>query len=84
MSTQPEPTTALHEPGKDSVRREKPERTMMLLYTLAYVVGGAALGFAYHKVVGCRSGACPITANPYISTIYGALVGFFVGGGLSR
>ena len=56
----------------------------MLLHTLAYVVGGAVLGFGYHKLVGCRSGACPITANPYISTIYGALVGFFVGGGLSR
>ena len=56
----------------------------MLLHTLAYVAGGAAVGFAYHKIVGCRSGACPITANPYISTIYGALVGFFAGGGLGR
>lgn len=52
----------------------------MLLHTLAYVVGGAVLGFAYHKLVGCRSGACPITANPYISTIYGAVMGFLVGG----
>ena len=56
----------------------------MFLTTLAYVVGGGVVGFAYHKIVGCRSGACPITANPYISSIYGALMGFFVGGGLGR
>jgi len=56
----------------------------MLWHMIVYVVGGGAAGFAYHKIVGCSSGACPITANPYISTLYGALMGFFVGGGLGR
>ena len=56
----------------------------MILHTLTYVVGGGAVGFAYHKLVGCSSGACPITANPYISTLYGALIGLFAGGGLGR
>lgn len=55
-------------------------RRKMILYTVAYVVGGGILGFAYYKLVGCRSGACPITANPYISTLYGAVIGFVVGG----
>ena len=32
---------------------------------------GAALGFGYHKLVGCSTGACPITANPWISTFMG-------------
>ena len=36
---------------------------------------GAVAGFAYHRLVGCRTGACPITANPWISTAYGAFVG---------
>ncbi|MBN2008324.1 hypothetical protein JW960_03140 [candidate division KSB1 bacterium] len=36
---------------------------------------GAALGFAYYKFIGCSSGTCPITSNPWISTSYGALVG---------
>ena len=71
----------------DLVRAEAPVqkgKRKMLLHMVLYVVGGAAVGFGYHKIVGCRSGACPITANPYISTLYGALVGFFAGGGLGR
>lgn len=36
---------------------------------------GATLGFAYHRVVGCSTGACPITANPWSATAYGAMMG---------
>lgn len=36
---------------------------------------GAGLGYGYHRVVGCRTGACPITANPYTSTLYGVVMG---------
>jgi hypothetical protein len=35
---------------------------------------GGAVGFAYYKFVGCRTGACPITNNPWLSTIYGAVM----------
>jgi len=38
-------------------------------------VVGAALGLAWYKLVGCATGACPITSNPVISTLYGAAVG---------
>ncbi len=44
------------------------------------IIGGA-LGFAYHKLVGCAGGTCPIVANPYISILYGALLGFVVQSG---
>ena len=39
------------------------------------VVLGSAGGFAYYYFIGCTSGACPITSNPYISTAYGAFIG---------
>ena len=50
----------------------------MMLRTVLSVVLGAGLGFAFHRLVGCRSGACPIWASPYISTAYGALLGFLL------
>jgi len=40
------------------------------------IVVGAALGYSYYYFVGCRTGVCPITSNPWISTGYGALIGF--------
>ena len=39
---------------------------------------GAAGGFLYYRFVGCKTGACLITSNPWMSTIYGALIGFLM------
>jgi hypothetical protein len=44
------------------------------------IVIGAALGYAYYRFVGCASGTCPITSNPFISTIYGAILGALIVG----
>jgi len=39
---------------------------------------GAIGGFVYYHFVGCASGTCPITSNPYISVLYGALLGYLL------
>ncbi len=39
---------------------------------------GAAFGLAYHYVVGCSTGTCPITARWWTSSLYGALMGFLM------
>ena len=44
-----------------------------------YVLLGGVGGFAYYYFIGCASGSCPITSNPYISTGYGALIGAVAG-----
>jgi hypothetical protein len=49
----------------------------------AWIFGGAAAGFAYYYFIGCVSGTCPITSNPYISTGYGAVVGLLASGAIS-
>ena len=50
-------------------------RRKKMIKLIAFVVIGGLIGFAYYKFVGCRTGACMITSNPYISTIYGAVMG---------
>lgn len=45
----------------------------------AAVVAGATVGFLYYRFVGCRTGTCMISSNPYVSTLYGAFVGFLLG-----
>lgn len=40
------------------------------ILTIAGAFAGAAAGFLYYKFVGCISGECSITSNPYISTLY--------------
>jgi hypothetical protein len=43
------------------------------------VVAGGVVGFLYYRFIGCRSGTCYITRNPYLSTIYWAVLGGLIG-----
>jgi hypothetical protein len=52
-----------------------------MLRLILFVLLGAVSGFAYYRLVGCRSGTCPITSNPYVSTLYGAVLGFLLSAG---
>jgi hypothetical protein len=52
-----------------------------MIRTVLAVLLGAAFGFAWYRFVGCRTGACPIGANPYVSTIYGAFLGYLLSSG---
>lgn len=50
---------------------------MILKLILGVAIGGG-LGFAYYKFIGCSTGTCPLTSNPFISTIYGAVLGALI------
>lgn len=38
------------------------------------IIIGAALGYAYYYFIGCSKG-CSITGNPWMSTLWGGLIG---------
>ncbi|MEI7523509.1 MAG: hypothetical protein WCJ95_04220 [Mariniphaga sp.] len=44
---------------------------------LGIVLGGIG-GFLYYHYVGCASGSCAITGNPFMSTAYGGMLGLFL------
>jgi len=39
------------------------------------VLFGASGGYLFYRFIGCKSGFCPITRNPWFSTLYGAAIG---------
>ncbi|MFC1592576.1 DUF6132 family protein [Candidatus Omnitrophota bacterium] len=49
----------------------------MTLECLGIVIGGV-VGLAVGHIFRCVSGMCPLTSNPVITTIIGALVGFMI------
>ena len=52
-------------------------KKMLIKIVIGAVIGGV-FGFFFYKFVGCKTGTCMITGNPYISTIYWALLGGLV------
>jgi rhodanese-related sulfurtransferase len=56
---------------------------MMIKYLVGALIGGLFGYFVLFKLIGCSSGACPITANPYLSTAVGVLLGAMIAGSIS-
>lgn len=49
----------------------------MLKIFLGAIIGGV-LGFLVGYIFKCQNGQCPITSNPYISTIIGIIIGLLI------
>jgi len=41
---------------------------------LGMMLGGIG-GYLYWRFVGCSTGGCPITSSPFMSTLWGVLMG---------
>jgi hypothetical protein len=50
----------------------------MIARILIGAVIGGAVGLGYYRLVGCSTGACPLTSNPWITMIYGGVMGALV------
>jgi hypothetical protein len=53
-------------------------RSSAFLKPFLATLSGAILGFAYYYFVGCASGTCGITSSPYMSTLFGGFLGYFI------
>ena len=41
-------------------------------------IAGGSIGFLYYYFVGCASGTCAITSNPFMSVLFGTVMGLFI------
>ena len=51
----------------------------MTLKLIIGMLGGGALGFAAYWFIGCTTGTCPLTSNPWVSTFLGLGLGAMFG-----
>ncbi|MBU2650810.1 MAG: hypothetical protein KKA81_07735 [Bacteroidetes bacterium] len=46
--------------------------------SVAGIALGALGGYIYYIRIGCNSGSCPITSNPWMSMLWGAAIGYLL------
>ena len=47
-------------------------------------LAGAVIGFLMYRFVGCKTGACPLTANPIMAIVIWASIGALAAAGSGR
>ena len=77
-----EEETVTVEYSRDYQGEEIPVKNKRWRRALLFTLGGALVGLAYYFIVGCKTGTCVITANPFTSMAYMGLVGLFLSGSL--
>ncbi len=50
------------------------------VFRIAMVLIGALGGYLYYAYIGCVSGTCGMASNGFFMTIYGATLGYLIGG----
>lgn len=53
-------------------------RQKSTLIRVAGIFAGIAGGYLYYIKIGCTSGGCPITSNPYMSILWGGVMGYLI------
>jgi len=70
-----------HTPRKKENGRKFPFRVSSKKYLTiiaAFTLVGVGGGFAYYWFIGCNTGGCAITSSPYMSMIWGGMMGYLV------
>lgn len=52
----------------------------MVKYLIGALIGGVLGYFVIYRIIGCSTGSCSITANPYLATLFGVIFGVLLAG----
>jgi hypothetical protein len=64
--------------NKEPVPFKERIKTWEFWKPILFIVIGGLGGFLYYYYVGCASGSCGITSNPYASIAFGGFLGYFM------
>lgn len=59
----------------ENTKNKEKKKMPRLLRIAIGVAAGAVLGYGYYYFIGCNGGTCPITSNPWNSTLWGVALG---------
>ncbi len=62
----------------DVMKGRGKEHAVMLVRAILGIVLGGLAGFWLYRYVGCANGKCLITSSPWVSVVYGMILGFVV------
>ena len=54
-------------------------RNFFSIQAIIGIVIGIIAGYLYYLKVGCTSGTCPITSSPWMSMLWGSVIGYLLG-----
>lgn len=64
---------------EESTQNKKPGLLAKIsIISILGLVIGALGGYFYYSEVGCVTGTCAITSNPWMSTLWGAALGYLL------
>ena len=72
----------MEEKAHPAEAQEKQNKSVWNYISLPSIIGlivGSVGGYLYYIKIGCHSGTCPITSNPWLTVIWGAAVGYLIG-----
>ncbi len=72
-----------HNNSTDNTRRARSfpfmlNRKIYLWVVALFTVVGVTGGYVYYALVGCTTGGCAITSNPYMSMAWGGILGYLL------
>ncbi len=59
--------------------REEIMKNLKWKKLLIFMAIGGLAGYAYYYFIGCTTGSCPLSSNPYLMTGYGLGAGLVLG-----
>jgi FtsH-binding integral membrane protein len=71
---------------KETIDQQAPQkntgnirRKTYLWIIAAFTLAGVISGYAYYAYIGCN-GSCPLQSNPYLSMVWGGVLGYLLPG----
>lgn len=65
---------------KESLRTKIITGVKRLIPEIVGTIAGGIAGYFYYSFIGCSGGTCPITSNPWMTILWGSIMGYLVGG----